>query len=48
MLWKIAFRNILRHKRRTVFSALTIMVGMTFFIFMDSLLTGMDRELLIT
>ncbi len=43
MLWKIAIRNIMRHKRRTIFSGITIMFGMVFFIMMDSMLTGMDR-----
>ncbi|MCX7726947.1 MAG: ABC transporter permease, partial [Chitinispirillaceae bacterium] len=43
MLLKIAFRNIIRHKRRTFFSAITIAVGIIFFIIMDSIMAGMDR-----
>ncbi len=43
MIWKIAFRNILKHRRRTFLSATTIAVGMLFFVSMDSLLRGMDR-----
>ncbi len=43
MLLKIALRNLLRHKRRTFFSAITIAVGMLFFIAMDSIMAGMDR-----
>lgn len=43
MLLKIALRNIRRHKRRTFFSAVTIAVGMLFFIAMDSIMSGMDR-----
>ena len=43
MLLKIAMRSIRRHKRRTVFSAITIAVGMLFFIAMDSIMAGMDR-----
>jgi putative ABC transport system permease protein len=40
---KIALRNILRHKRRTMTSAITIAVGITFFLFMDSVMAGLDR-----
>jgi putative ABC transport system permease protein len=43
MIIKIAFRNIGRHKRRTVLSALTIAAGLIVFICMDSMLTGVDR-----
>ena len=43
MLLKIALRNIRRNKRRTFFSAITIAVGMLFFIAMDSIMAGMDR-----
>jgi ABC-type lipoprotein release transport system permease subunit len=43
MLLKIALRNLLRHRRRTLFSAITIAVGILFFIVMDSTLLGMDR-----
>ncbi|MBN2788644.1 MAG: ABC transporter permease [Candidatus Delongbacteria bacterium] len=42
-LFKIAFRNILRNKRRTFTSALIIAVGLLFFIFMDSVMNGMDK-----
>ena len=43
MIFKIALRNISRHKRRTVLSAITIAAGLVVFIFMDSMLTGIDR-----
>lgn len=43
MLWKIALRNILRHKRRTILSSITIGFGMMFFVYMDSIMSGMDR-----
>jgi len=39
----IALRNIARHKRRTVLSALTIAIGLMIYIFMDSIMSGMDR-----
>jgi ABC-type lipoprotein release transport system permease subunit len=42
-LVKIALRNILRHKRRTMTSAITIAVGIMFFLFMDSVMSGLDR-----
>lgn len=43
LLITIALRNMLRHKRRTVSSAITIAVGITFFLLMDSVLAGLDR-----
>ena len=43
MILKIALRNIGRHRRRTVLSAITIAAGLAVFIFMDSMLTGIDR-----
>lgn len=43
MILKIAFRNILRHKRRTFLSAITIAFGLMLFILFDSLMGGMDR-----
>ncbi len=43
MILKIAFRNILRHKRRTFISAITIAFGLMFFILLDSLMSGVDR-----
>jgi putative ABC transport system permease protein len=42
-IWRIALRNILRHKRRTVTSAITIAVGIWFYTFMDSVMAGLDR-----
>jgi putative ABC transport system permease protein len=39
----IALRNITRHKRRTITSAITIAVGLMFFTFMDSVMAGLDR-----
>jgi putative ABC transport system permease protein len=43
MLFKIALRNISRHRRRTFFSAITIAAGIFFFIVMDSIMAGLDR-----
>ncbi len=43
MIYKIAIRNIIRHRRRTLTSALTIGIGLMFFILMDSIMSGMDR-----
>jgi putative ABC transport system permease protein len=42
-LWKIALRNVLRHKRRTIITAIVMTVGIGLFIMMDSMLVGMDR-----
>lgn len=42
-LFKIAFRNILRNKRRTITSAFIISFGILFFIFYDSIMRGMDK-----
>jgi putative ABC transport system permease protein len=39
----IALRNIGRHKRRTILSAVTIAAGLVVFILMDSTLSGIDR-----
>jgi putative ABC transport system permease protein len=43
MILKIALRNIGRHRRRTILSAITIAAGLAVFIMMDSMLTGVDR-----
>lgn len=42
-LWKIALRNTIRHKRRTIITAVVMMAGISVFILFDSLLSGMDR-----
>ena len=42
-LWKIAWRNVLRNKRRTAITAIVMTVGIGLFIMMDSMLVGMDR-----
>ncbi len=42
-LFKIAFRNIMRNKRRTITSGITIAFGIMFFIFYDSIMNGMDK-----
>lgn len=42
-MFKMAFRNIFRHKRRTIISILTIAVGIGFYIMTDSILNGIDR-----
>ena len=39
----IAFRNLIRHKRRTVLTGITISVGLWIYIFMDSVMSGLDR-----
>ena len=43
ILASIAFRNVLRHGKRTLITALVLTVGLGMFIFFDSLLAGMDR-----
>jgi putative ABC transport system permease protein len=43
MILKIALRNIGRHKRRTVLSAITIAAGLVVFVCIDSMLNGIDR-----
>lgn len=43
MLFRIAIRNVLRQKRRTVLSALTIAFGLMLFLTLDSLYSGLDR-----
>jgi putative ABC transport system permease protein len=43
MIFKIALRNILRHKRRTLLSAITIAAGLVMLIIFDSLMSGVDR-----
>jgi len=43
MLASIAFRNVLRHRARTLITALVLTVGLGTFIFFDALLAGMDR-----
>lgn len=42
-LWKIAFRNVLRHGRRTLITALVMMMGIGIYIIYDSVIAGMDR-----
>jgi len=42
-LWKIALRNTLRHRRRTIITAVVMTFGIACFIFFDSMLAGMDR-----
>jgi putative ABC transport system permease protein len=42
-LWKIALRNVERHRRRTVITGIVMMVGIGLFIAYDSMLAGMDR-----
>lgn len=42
-LWKIALRNTLRHRRRTVITAVVMTFGIACFILFDSMLSGMDR-----
>jgi ABC-type lipoprotein release transport system permease subunit len=42
-LWKIALRNTIRHKRRTIITAVVMTAGISCFILFDSVLAGMDR-----
>jgi len=42
-LSKIAWRNVRRNKRRTFLSALVIAVGLSIYIMMNSVMSGMDR-----
>ncbi|MGO8694131.1 MAG: ABC transporter permease [Rectinemataceae bacterium] len=42
-LWKIALRNTLRHRRRTIITAIVMTAGISVFIVFDSMLAGMDR-----
>lgn len=42
-LWKIAIRNTIRHGRRTIITAVVMMVGIAVFIFFNSMLAGLDR-----
>ncbi|MFP4012797.1 MAG: ABC transporter permease [Chitinispirillaceae bacterium] len=42
-LLRIAYRNMLRHRGRTVRSAFTIAVALVFFIYFDSMYSAMDR-----
>lgn len=42
-LWKIALRNVIRHRKRTVITALVMMFGIGLYIGTDSVLAGMDR-----
>ena len=39
----IAFRNLLRHKRRTILTGVVISFGLWMYIFMDSIMSGLDR-----
>lgn len=42
-IWKIAFRNVIRHKKRTIITGIVMMVGIGLYIGYDSVLSGMDR-----
>ncbi|HHW09183.1 MAG TPA: ABC transporter permease [Firmicutes bacterium] len=43
-LFKLAVKNLLRHKRRTFLTFLAISAGLSVFIIEDSLIAGFDRE----
>jgi ABC-type lipoprotein release transport system permease subunit len=43
-LAKIALRNLMRHKVKTVLTTLAIIVSVALYIFVDSWLTGMSME----
>lgn len=42
-LLKIAFRNTVRHGRRTIITGIVMMAGIAVFIFLDSALAGISR-----
>ena len=43
-LFRLALRNLGRHRRRTAITAAALAAGIALFIFMDSMLRGMDSE----
>ncbi len=43
-LLSLAWKNLFRHRRRTMITASAIAVGLAMFIMMESMLTGMSRE----
>jgi ABC-type lipoprotein release transport system permease subunit len=43
ILWKVALRNVERHRRRTAITGIVMMAGIGLFIAYDSALAGMDR-----
>lgn len=43
MLIKIAFRNLMRHKWRTILTGIVIAFGLWIYLFMDSVMSGLDR-----
>ncbi|TCL76398.1 putative ABC transport system permease protein [Hydrogenispora ethanolica] len=40
----LAFKNLLRHKRRAILTTLAIAFGIFYYIIFDSMMAGMDRE----
>jgi putative ABC transport system permease protein len=44
MIFSMAWKNMLRYKRRSVITAAAISVGILFSIFVDGMLTGLDQE----
>ncbi len=44
--WKLAWRNILRNKRRTIIASLAIGIGLASLIFTDALIIGMKESLI--
>ncbi|HEX7715169.1 MAG TPA: ABC transporter permease [Bacillota bacterium] len=40
----LTFKNLFRHKRRTILTALAIAIGIFFYILFDSIMTGIDRD----
>jgi ABC-type lipoprotein release transport system permease subunit len=41
---KMAFKNLFRHKRRTVITSIAIAVGLALFILIDSMLVGIEED----
>lgn len=44
LLIGLAFRNLTRHKRRTIITALSLAIGLALFVLFDSLLAGMEND----
>lgn len=44
MIFSMAWKNMLRYKKRSIITAVAISVGILFSIFVDGMLTGLDQE----
>src|SRR6056297_471508 len=43
-LINLAFKNLFRHKRRTIITSIAIAVGLALFILIDSMLVGIEED----